>query len=1230
MQKQVKLLLKGVEDSGEPLTKEIHSLDEVKDSGNYTVVGRNLSTANGMPNVVGKTENCFCCEALLSVTCCYPEDESQSNTAYGQSLTICDRETGRTNTYSRTISPTANNGRWSEWQMVATGDIDLIEQNNEISQAFTNLSHKIEAGLTVRFARVEENEVVIKPEAIDAVAEVVYYRPSNIFVAADSNGNYYDNWDEIGAYMSGGKVRDDKVFLCGGEAYVWNGAVLSLLTDKIVKVTEEVTRSQQWQNKLLGAVSFEQGSVNVDTGAFADREDRMRSKPIYFSENQGTKILQYAIPETFVPAFTAAGNRGAYAYKGTTPVKRVPDLKVDNGFATFTADGTFDNIVLVFSRADDGVISQVDIRKSYIFSDIGIVAELSQLINKVETVCNIVDVIALDGANGTGVYKATRKLELGHTYRIYPSIAEWDASFMADNPNGATFEIYYKIDGSAWIPIKVLSLNGKTSIKEYYEVTIPDYFPVENGLTIYVRAPKGERITFVFEDITTEMKKEEPDMAQYTADGIVGTNIPLTQSLYLDDDNVWKTLIDSCTAIVEVKKGDVFCITGTTDSMSNLFTLLDVDKKIVNNSGRNIAWDRGFYRVYVDGYVLFSCLRDYPHRIVRLDPCYLATLNELDIIDNARFATGYIYWGNGNKSNSTVNHCSGYVPTLGFNRIELSVNVVSSEDISTGIAFYDADRNYISGIPSRYYGGDGEYVKSTKVTDYPIPENAAFFRTTIFSDALDGMVLRLHNTENEIFYPYESLTWKPGYPYYNTGAIGTSSVNKYCEIAVDGREFSVIEALVSKTAVGTSPGIVFYDENDTYIIGHQYPNFGTSDTSSIPSTASEVRKYRIPRNARKIRIACRKVLSNSFYCKLYNEEVSNYDSITRLNGVLQERRKNMLVGAPKLYISEKTSDAYLSLNGKKTSELYAEWDNLLELYPDYISRGEDLGEVTKGSATYQLRQYTVGYNRQWLIDHEPAKDEIVTQTATNHWQIKDNARKILIPIGMHGEEKTACWGAMLAIKELLESNEDWALFIKSNFILKIVPTLNPSGFNDCVRAASDGNVMNRETSVETPETLMYYDWVSKNTDAFILMDFHGTQGRYAYLPCWDGSPVFDLVKRATVQLSALLYENYKEFYNSACDGYGTTYAPFLIAKYSKEVSYYSCSYRIWEDYGIPTFALETPANLVVPNSDGSVNENLSGLIGENDLRNCKIAKDLLINCIQIFGCMDSAGDYYVR
>lgn len=118
--------------------------------------------------------------------------------------------------------------------------------------------------------------------------------------------------------------------------------------------------------------------------------------------------------------------------------------------------------------------------------------------------------------------------------------------------------------------------------------------------------------------------------------------------------------------------------------------------------------------------------------------------------------------------------------------------------------------------------------------------------------------------------------------------------------------------------------------------------------------------------------------------------------------------------------------------------------------------------------------------------------------------------------------------------------------------------------------------MNREASINSPETLMYYNWVSANKDTHILLDFHGTQGRYAYLPCWDGSPIFDYVRRATVQLSSSLYSNYKEFYNSICSGYGDTYSPFLIGKYNKEANYYSCSYRILEDYGIPAFALETP------------------------------------------------------
>lgn len=144
MTKDVKLMLKGIsEESGQPFSKEIHHLDEVKSCGNYIVVGRNVSTADGLPPISDKSNDYFCCEALLTVACCYDESEAQSSSAYGQTLTICDKETGKTNTYTRTISPARNNGKWSLWQMVATGKVELVGGNNDIIEMLGNVSEEL-------------------------------------------------------------------------------------------------------------------------------------------------------------------------------------------------------------------------------------------------------------------------------------------------------------------------------------------------------------------------------------------------------------------------------------------------------------------------------------------------------------------------------------------------------------------------------------------------------------------------------------------------------------------------------------------------------------------------------------------------------------------------------------------------------------------------------------------------------------------------------------------------------------------------------------------------------------------------------------------------------------------------------------------------------------------------------------------------------------------------------
>ena len=303
MKEQTKLILKGFVDNGEPFTKEIHSLDEVKSSGNFLVVGRNISPANGLPAISGKTHDCFCCEAQLTVTCCYPENESQSDTAYGQTLTICDRETGVTATYSRSISPTKNGGMWTPWQMVATGDVELITGNNQLNETLTILGDKIDSeivrsqqtddeiwtnmsrmeiksssinlavndGSTVRFHRIEENEVTVNKEKLNEPNEVVFYKPDCVFLATDSNGNYYDTWSDSEQYMSRGAIRKNKVYICGTDIFVWDGEKLINIIENINNSTEEI--NDQTKAFLVDKIETEKRALkNGDTIVGLSRE----------------------------------------------------------------------------------------------------------------------------------------------------------------------------------------------------------------------------------------------------------------------------------------------------------------------------------------------------------------------------------------------------------------------------------------------------------------------------------------------------------------------------------------------------------------------------------------------------------------------------------------------------------------------------------------------------------------------------------------------------------------------------------------------------------------------------------------------------------------------------------------------------------------------------------------------------------------------------------------------
>ena len=237
-----KLELKNASKPGGPL--EIHSLNNFREVGSYTWIAKEITDEMGFPNCVKDTDDCHYCEGQLFVMRHGAEETSQSTDTFGQVLTIINHETRATNIFTRAVHP-LDSDEWTPWQMVATGDPKLITENNSINETLSTLRKQVEndskrietaensllASATVRFDRIEENESTIKSGEVDVLKEVVYYRPANKFVAADSSGNYWDTWDGMDAYMSGGKIREDKVYLHHDFFYIYNGNTLVCTTN---------------------------------------------------------------------------------------------------------------------------------------------------------------------------------------------------------------------------------------------------------------------------------------------------------------------------------------------------------------------------------------------------------------------------------------------------------------------------------------------------------------------------------------------------------------------------------------------------------------------------------------------------------------------------------------------------------------------------------------------------------------------------------------------------------------------------------------------------------------------------------------------------------------------------------------------------------------------------------------------------------------------------------------
>jgi hypothetical protein len=110
--------------------------------------------------------------------------------------------------------------------------------------------------------------------------------------------------------------------------------------------------------------------------------------------------------------------------------------------------------------------------------------------------------------------------------------------------------------------------------------------------------------------------------------------------------------------------------------------------------------------------------------------------------------------------------------------------------------------------------------------------------------------------------------------------------------------------------------------------------------------------------------------------------------------------------------------------------------------------------------------------------------------------------KILINSGSHGDEKGSPVGLALFLQELVTNTTSEELrFIRDNATLKVIPILNPSGFNAGTRNNHNNIDINRDfVNFTQAETLLAKAWIDTNTDALGILDVHNTVGA---ISLWD-------------------------------------------------------------------------------------------------------------------------------
>lgn len=190
-----------------------------------------------------------------------------------------------------------------------------------------------------------------------------------------------------------------------------------------------------------------------------------------------------------------------------------------------------------------------------------------------------------------------------------------------------------------------------------------------------------------------------------------------------------------------------------------------------------------------------------------------------------------------------------------------------------------------------------------------------------------------------------------------------------------------------------------------------------------------------------------------------------------------------LIGSPSLYIPEYDNEAKTLFS--TVAEVYAAYDNLVSSHPQYFGGKTSIGK--DASTTYDIYKYQIGWQNP-KVTNDRAGNNANTYSDSTYKPLR-----LVLCSGCHPNETPSIYGCWQAVKDILESMEDWAIFIKSNLIIDVVPLINPWGLdNGLVDTNSNGKNINR---------CYYSDQQAENLAMIALLQDLKTKGLKGVIDC---------------------------------------------------------------------------------------------------------------------------------